>query len=59
MTELLQCSKAESACVCALSLFSRKMLGNFQCLHCGCFLTPMDTDPFGCQHYRGVTSVIL
>lgn len=49
MTELLQCSNTESACACALSLFSWEMVGNFQCLHCGCFLTPMDTDHFGLQ----------
>lgn len=59
MTELLPCSNAESACACALCLFSRKMLGNFQCPHCGCLLTPMDTDPFGCQHSRGLTSIFL
>lgn len=59
MTELLQCNNTESACACALSFFSWKMLGNFQCLHCGCFLTPMDTDPFGYQDSRGVTSIML
>lgn len=40
VTELLQRSNTESACACALSFFSWKMLGNFQCLHRGCFLTP-------------------